>query len=135
MSLVTSRSQVRQYSTARMRSVFGVMPEHDNCAARYNERMQALQRVMRNPGLCTPKSSVYSTPVLCNRAPTPSRTPAIPRRSSLGSSEWKRAREQSARRRKTGHANVRMRSYIKGCDVQRILNSLDRVRSLLESSS
>lgn len=132
MSVVTSRSQVRPYSASRMSSVFGTCPETTDQARRYNERVEAYNRMVRSvtqPVCSTPKSVTT-----VNRISTP----VSMKRTSLGSSEWKRIREENARLRKleASSCKPRVRSVktVQGLEVQKIIQNLNRVKSLLESS-
>jgi len=137
--VVTSRSQVRPYSASRMRTVFGTFTETSDQARRYNDRIEAYNRIVKNVmqtagGCSTPKSVGTSVKVGTKILGTPTTA----RRTSLGSSEWKKIREENARMRTMETVNSRPRTRsvktVQTLEVQRIIQNLNRVKSLLESS-
>ena len=118
MSVVTSRSQVRTYSPSRMSSLFGTPSAPMDRASRYNERMNAFNRVVRTATVKKPTDS-----------------PSSSRRSSIAPSEWKRAREHTERMRKQiAIPSTPRRTSTAISEVQKIIANLNRVKTLLESS-
>ncbi len=135
MSVVTSRSQVRQRSSSRIDAMIGVSHEVGNLESRYNERIAAFNRVVKStlvaksvpPAPTTPKSARTNVSV----CPSPIRKNlGLPRAPSIP--DWKRLREQTERAKRRPSCSQKVKTCT---EIEKILQNLNRVKCLLETSS